>query len=241
MKRTVILFGVFLLCHQGQSDFIDSIRIPAFRKPSCWTISDEDIAAWRIQADSLNAIAVEAQIESLIHLAQEYDEAPKETQEIYANNLVEMANSLPVVDHNKSDVHIALGEEEKGETIIKGATSSAGAVIGVIQDGPAAGADLGGPATDALISGIDGEVHEEFKSHGTVISGDADGARKTKENFVNTAVLLSRMKSAVHAAQGGHQAAKETQKMHAENLAAVAKNQDFNLFSDLYHRTKLQL
>ncbi|KAF6206765.1 hypothetical protein GE061_018001 [Apolygus lucorum] len=158
MRLTVILFGVILLCHRGQSSFFDSMPIVSQLKSLVQVIGGDADGARRTQENFLNTAAVVSQIKSAIHAAQ---------GEKYAKNLEELANSLPVVGHVKGGVHIALGDEEKGVTIIKGATSSTGAVIGGIVAGPA-GAVLGGTATDALITGIDSAVHQEFKPHGIV-------------------------------------------------------------------------
>ncbi|KAF6206720.1 hypothetical protein GE061_017956 [Apolygus lucorum] len=166
MRLTVILFGVFLLCHQGQSSYFDSVPLVSQFKSLFQVIGGDADGAKRTQENFLNTAGVVSQIKSAIHAANGDYEAARETQEKYAKNLEELANSLPVVGHIKGGVHIALGEEEKGETIIKGATSSTGAVIGGLA-GPA-GAVLGGAATDALITGVDSAVHDEFRPYGMI-------------------------------------------------------------------------
>ncbi|KAF6206719.1 hypothetical protein GE061_017955 [Apolygus lucorum] len=166
MRLTVILFGVLLLCHQGQSSAFDSVPILSQFKSLFQVFNGDADGARRTQEYFINTAVFVAPIKSAIHIAQGDYEAARKTEEMYAQNLEELVNSLPVVGHVKGGVHIALGEEEKGLSIIKGATSTTGAVVGGLA-GPA-GAVLGGAATDALITGVDSAVHEEFKPHGMV-------------------------------------------------------------------------
>ncbi|KAF6198577.1 hypothetical protein GE061_008325 [Apolygus lucorum] len=130
-------------------------------------ISGDADGAKRTQENFVNTAPVVSQIKSAVHAAKGDNEAAKKTQEQFAHNLEEVADGLPVVGHIKGGVHIGLGDREKGEAIIKGASSTTGSVIGGLLGGPA-GAILGGIATDMLISGIDSAVHKESKPFGMV-------------------------------------------------------------------------
>ncbi|KAF6198576.1 hypothetical protein GE061_008324 [Apolygus lucorum] len=167
MRLTAILLGIFLLCHQGQSSFFDSLPLISQLKSLVQVISGDADGAKRTQENFVNTAAVVSQVKSLVHAIEGDNEAARKTQEAYADNLEELANSLPVVGHIKGVVHVAVGEKEKGEEIIKEASSTTGAMIGGTVAGPA-GAILGRVATDALITGIDSAVHKESKPFGMV-------------------------------------------------------------------------
>lgn len=64
-------------------------------------------------------------------------------------------------------IHIATGDKERGEQILKGASTSTAAVIGGILGGPA-GAIAAGAASDGLITGVDSAINKEYTPFGVI-------------------------------------------------------------------------
>lgn len=148
--------------------FWDGIIGVAQFKSLVQLIAGDVDGARQTQENFLNQAPMISQYKSLYHLIDGNEEAARETQEIFLNNTITpMVESTPVVGHIKGAVHIALGEEERGVEIIKGATTSTAMAVGGIIAGPA-GAIGAGIASDALITGIDSALDGEYKPFGLV-------------------------------------------------------------------------
>jgi len=102
-----------------------------------------------------------SQIKSAVEAGKGDLEGAKQTQLAFANNLGELADSIPVIRHIKGGIHIALGEKDRGLEIIKGASSSTGAFLGGFLGGPA-GAIAGGALVDGATTGIESPVDKKF-------------------------------------------------------------------------------
>lgn len=63
-------------------------------------------------------------------------------------------DQTPGIGHIKGGIHHALGDHERGDEILKGASSTTGAVVGGILGGPA-GAVAGSALVDTAISIVD--------------------------------------------------------------------------------------
>ncbi|TMW57545.1 hypothetical protein Poli38472_003470 [Pythium oligandrum] len=86
-----------------------------------------------------------------------------------------ITDSVPVVGHVKGGVMYALGENERGDRAMKGASRTvgvvAGGVGGFVVGGPVGavvGGVSGGAAMDGLTTGVDSAVHGEFRPNGQI-------------------------------------------------------------------------
>lgn len=124
--------------------------------------------ARKTQENFLNQAPMISQYKSLYHAIAGDNEAARKTQEIFLHNTIEAAaDGTPIVGHIKGGVHIALGDQKRGEDIIKSSTSSTGMVVGGIVGGPA-GAIAGGTAMDAIITGVDSAIQGEYRPFGLI-------------------------------------------------------------------------
>lgn len=62
----------------------------------------------------------------------------------------------------------------------------------------------------------------QLKSLFQVMSGDAEGAKRTQENFSKQMPVVSQIRSAVESASGNDEAARQTQLAFADNVSNVA-------------------
>lgn len=74
-------------------------------------------------------------------------------------------DSTPVIGHIKGGIHLAAGDKERGEDIMKKASSGTAVVIGGMLGGPA-GAVGGKLMGDQIITAVDSAVHGEFRPFG---------------------------------------------------------------------------
>lgn len=102
-------------------------------------------------------------------------------------------DNTPVIGHIKGGIHMAVGDTERGEDIMKSASSSTAAVVGGLAGGPA-GAVSGKIWGDQIITTIDSAVHKKFKPYGAVKLGQSSDAG---ENFDEAMDLISQLKSKV--------------------------------------------
>ncbi|KAF6206721.1 hypothetical protein GE061_017957 [Apolygus lucorum] len=94
MMLTVILFGVFLLCHQGLSAVEDSIPGLSQVKSLYQFVAGNSDGAWRTQENFLNTGVVASQIKSAVQAAQGDLGAARETQDKFAKNVKELAEVI---------------------------------------------------------------------------------------------------------------------------------------------------
>lgn len=95
------------------------------------------------------------QIKSAVEAASGDMEAARRTQEHFGKNLETAVDGTPVLGHVKGAIHIAAGEKERGEEILKSSTRTAAVIAGGVVGGPG-GAVAGGLIADGTISAVDG-------------------------------------------------------------------------------------
>nr|UDL18262.1 chitinase-like protein [Bemisia tabaci] len=172
MQLKLILLTVALVAAIGPADvsasFWDSIPIISQIKSAVQAISGDTEGAKKTQENFVNQAPVVSQIKSAVQSASGDNEGAKKTQEQFLHEFIEpVADNTPIVGHIKGGIHIAAGDKERGEHILKGASTSTAAVIGGILGGPA-GAIAAGAATDGLITGIDSAKNREYSPFGIV-------------------------------------------------------------------------
>ena len=100
------------------------------------------------------------------HLAISGDtEAARQTQIAFAKNVESLVDKTPVVGHVKGGIHLALGDKERGEDILKEASRTTAALVGGIAGGVAGGGPAGavasGIAAGKMIKKIENAVNEK--------------------------------------------------------------------------------
>ncbi|CAH0391955.1 unnamed protein product [Bemisia tabaci] len=172
MQLKLILLAVALVAIGGPADisagFWDSVPVISQIKSGVQVVSGDLEGAEKTQENFLNQAPVVSQIKSAVQFASGDKEGAIKTQEQFLHEFIEpVADNTPIVGHIKGGIHIAAGDKERGEHILKGASTSTAAVIGGILGGPV-GAIAAGAATDGLITGIDSAVKKEYSPFGIV-------------------------------------------------------------------------
>ncbi|KAE9542533.1 hypothetical protein AGLY_002444 [Aphis glycines] len=167
---TVLLL---LVSSAADASFWDTIPVVSQLKSAVQAISGNSEAARQTQINFANQMPVVSQIKSAVEAATGDQQAARSTQMHFLKNAETLVDGTPVVGHIKGGIHMLAGDKERGLDIIKGATSTTGAVIGGVLGG-AAGAVAGGLATDIVITNIDTAVaagnddHPQIKPYGMV-------------------------------------------------------------------------
>lgn len=157
------------------------------------------------QVDALNeAVATRAKstVESL-------DAAAKAT----ARTLNDAVDGVPVVGHAKGAIHYLVGDEIGGGKAMKSASRIVGVIAGgaggLVVGGPVgavAGGMAGGAAADAIISGADSAVHNEWRPYGQIAAWDAVLNAKTDDEIIEG--IIGGLATPAFDARGGIKAAK---------------------------------
>lgn len=160
MWSTGACLCVVLLLQQGpavDTSFWDTIPVVSQVKSAVQAIAGDSEAARQTQINFANQMPVVSQIKSAVEAATGDEEAARRTQIHFLKNAETLVDGTPVVGHIKGGIHMIAGDKERGLDIIRGATSTTGAVVGGVLGGPA-GAVAGGLATDVIITNIDTAV-----------------------------------------------------------------------------------
>jgi len=104
----------------------------------------------------------------------------EDLQKRFADDMLNVIDSIPVAGHVKGAVHYGLGEKEEGDKAMKAASRSTGVVIGGVTGfavgGPAGavvGGIAGGAAMDGAITGSEMLIYgDDAKPHGYIKVGD---------------------------------------------------------------------
>lgn len=163
----VVLFAVWGSTH-GRPSFWDSLPVISQIKSAVQAIGGDSEGARRTQENFLNQMPVLSQLKSAVQAASGDNEGARKTQEQFLHEYIEpIADNTPVIGHVKGGIHIAVGDKERGEQILKGASSSTAMVIGGVVGGPG-GAIAAGAAMDGIITVVDSDVHNEYRPFGIV-------------------------------------------------------------------------
>ncbi|BES99897.1 Hypothetical protein NTJ_12716 [Nesidiocoris tenuis] len=163
-------FCVFLLCLASpmcRASIFDMIPVVSQMKSLVQVIAGDAEGARQTQENFADFMPVVSQVKSLVHAAADDEDAARRTQQRFLNNMESIADSTPLIGQVKGITHIAVGDEERGVEIIKGATSSTGALIGGVFGGPA-GAVVGNVAADGLITAIQSVENGKHSPYGTI-------------------------------------------------------------------------
>lgn len=173
-----MLVAVLLALVQHQcvdASFWDGIPVISQIKSAVQAIGGDTEGAKRTQENFLNQAPVISQVKSAVQAGQGDHAGAKRTQEQFLHETIEpVAENTPGVGHLVGVGHIAAGNKERGEAIIKGATTNTAAVAGAFLGGPA-GAIGAGAAMDGIFTGADTAAHGEFKPFGVVDHFDRMG------------------------------------------------------------------
>lgn len=164
---------VLLGASAANASFWDTFPVISQIKSAVQAIGGDSEAARQTQINFANQMPVVSQIKSAVEAATGDDEAARRTQMHFLKNAETLVDGTPVVGHIKGGIHMIAGDKERGLDIIRGATSTTGAVVGGVLGGPA-GAMAGGLATDAIITNIDTAIaaandeRDPFRPYGMV-------------------------------------------------------------------------
>lgn len=133
----VALFITSLIVINGpqnvDASFWDSIPVISQIKSAVQAIAGDTDGAKKTQENFVNQAPIISQAKSLGEAIAGDNEAAKKTQEQFLHEFIEpVADNTPVVGHIKGGIHIAAGDTEHGEQILKGASSATAALIGGI-------------------------------------------------------------------------------------------------------------
>lgn len=151
-----------------EASFWDSLPIISQVKSLVQVIVGDVDGARQTQDNFLNQAPVVSQVKSAIEAIGGDDEAARRTQRRFLHGYLEpIADNTPVVGHIKGGIHMAVGDTERGEQILKGASSTTAAVLGGLVGGPA-GAIAGQVAGDTIITAVDSIRNRETTNYGTL-------------------------------------------------------------------------
>lgn len=124
--------------------------------------------ARKTQINFSNQAPVVSQAKSFVEATiMQNPEAARETQEKFLKDFIEPAvDNTPVIGHIKGGIHMAVGDTERGEEILKGASSATASAIGAAVGGPA-GAVAGTIYADNIISQVNSLVKGKYSPYGT--------------------------------------------------------------------------
>lgn len=174
MKNLVLLtsfFVLFILINVSRgvdASFFDGVPIISQIKSGIQAITGDEEGAEKTQENFMNQAPVISQVKSAVQFVTGDAEGALKTQEHFLHGTIEpVVDNTPVVGHLKGTIHLIAGDTERGEDIMKGASSSAAAVLGGIVGGPA-GAIAAHVAADHAITAVDSALSNEFKPYGVV-------------------------------------------------------------------------
>ena len=131
-----------------------------------WIFGDSEGAKCTQENFSKGAPIV-SQIRSAVEAGRGDHQAARETQMFFLKNMESQIDGIPLIGHVKGGVHLLLGDTERGEEIIKGASRNTAVIIGAVAGGPA-GALAAGVGYDAVVTGLDSLAKGEWTPYGVV-------------------------------------------------------------------------
>ena len=155
----------------------DSLPVVSQAKSLVQVVAGDTEGALQTQKNFVKGCPVVSQGVALGAVIAGETEYALETQKYFGTNLMNMADSVPVVGHVKGVIHYACGDTEGGDNAMKAASRTvgvaAGGIGGFVVGGPpgaVAGGIYGGVAMDTVISVADSAVHGEKRFYGHVNS-----------------------------------------------------------------------
>lgn len=146
--------------------FWDGIPLISQGKSLIQVISGDAEGAKRTQENFTKQMPIISQARSTVERVMGNFENAQKTNEQFLTGFVEpIVDNTPGVGHVKGAIHIATGDVQRGEEIIKGATKSGLIAIGAVAGGPA-GAISTSVMTDKLYTAVDSARANEYKPYG---------------------------------------------------------------------------
>lgn len=170
----------------------DSLPVVSQVKSAVQAIAGDTEGARQTQLNFVKGCPIVSQAVALGAVIGGDTKYAKESQVYFGKNLMNMADSIPVVGHAKGAIHYACGDTEGGDNAMKAASRTvgvaAGGIGGFVVGGPVgavAGGISGGMAMDTIISGADSAIHGEKRLYGHINSLDRaiDGKMTAGEAF----------------------------------------------------------
>lgn len=184
MSKILVLCLCFSFIPFGLAGIWDGFPVISQVKSLVQVIGGDTDGARRTQENFVRQMPIVSQVTSAVQAASgDSDEAKKTQQQflrknftdiqkwipdnpvnkiiwhLYTGNTIEASvDGLPLLGHIKGGIHMAVGDEERGLEIIKGATSNTIAQIGGIAGGPG-GAIAGKVIGDGIITAIDSKPY----------------------------------------------------------------------------------
>ena len=158
---------------------MDSLPVISQCKSAVQAICGDTEGARKTQERFLKTCPVISQGTSAVQAMMGDTEGARKTQLEFVEFLSDTADAVPAVGHVKGGIHYACGDKEGGDKAMKSSSRTVGVlgggVAGFFVGGPPgafAGGVAGGLAVDALTTGIDSAVHDEFRPAGTIAAVD---------------------------------------------------------------------
>jgi len=170
----------------------DSLPVISQVKSAVQAIAGDTEGARQTQLNFVKGCPVLSQTVALGAAIGDETEYAKETQVYFGKNVMNIADSVPVIGHVKGAIHYACGDTEGGDNAMKAASRTVGVVAGGIGGfvvggpvGAVAGGISGGVMMDGVTSGVDSAIHDEKRLYGHINSLDRaiDGKTTAGEAF----------------------------------------------------------
>lgn len=151
---------------QGFPSFWDGIPLISQGKSLIQVISGDAEGAKRTQENFTKQMPIISQARSTVEKVMGNFEDAQKTEEQFITGFVEpIVDNTPGVGHVKGAIHMATGDMQRGEEIMKGATKNGLIAIGTMVGG-AGGAISTSLMTDKLYTAVDSARANEYKPYG---------------------------------------------------------------------------